>query len=67
MVMITYTLFIYLIIITEAWVPADQPGNLAVGLYDFYAASEQELSVTANQKLMIAPKKFQPTDCPGKF
>ncbi|KAK6645212.1 hypothetical protein RUM43_001488 [Polyplax serrata] len=51
--------------VREAWVPADQPGNLAVGLYDFYAASEQELSVTANQKLMIAPKKFQPTDCPG--
>lgn len=45
--------------------PAVHPGSLAVGLYDFYAASEFELSITPQQKLIIAPKKFQPTDCPG--
>lgn len=49
----------------EVWNPAEQPGNLAVGFYDFHAASDQELSFSAQQKLMIAPKKFQPTNCPG--
>lgn len=36
-------------------------------MYDFHASNSEELSFAANQKLMIAPEKFQSSGCQGSL
>ncbi|KAJ9593203.1 hypothetical protein L9F63_015248 [Diploptera punctata] len=47
------------------WKKSKDAAYTAVGLYDFVAETNQELSFRAGQKLLVAPKELQPRDLRG--
>jgi peroxin-13 len=47
------------------WKESKDVSYPAVAMYDFVAASEKELSFTARQTMMLAPKELQPKDVRG--
>jgi peroxin-13 len=49
----------------KEWKDSKDVSYPAVALYDFMAASEKELTFTAGQTMMLAPKELQPKDVRG--
>ena len=47
------------------WKKSKDPIYTAVALYDFVAESNQEITLRAGQKLLVAPKELQPNDVRG--
>lgn len=47
------------------WVKCEDPVYIANSMYDFMAASNQELSLKAGQKIWLAPQSLQPKNIPG--
>lgn len=49
----------------QAWFELNEPVYWATAIYDFNAASAEEMSLRAGQKVWLAPQSLQPKNLPG--
>lgn len=49
----------------KEWLQSKEPVFTATALYDFTAASTEELSLKTGQKVWLAPQSLQPKNLPG--